>query len=388
MRSRGESRTIICPFDPTYKDRWKEIVREFDGELPYEMTFYQDEWNSVIQTNAITTRDDYLKVSRVGRGTRLDQRARAEIWKVFEAFRENLDEHGLLETDDFFQAASDILELNKNAQLHPYKAVIVDEAQDMGPQTFRLIRQMLPEFDEQPAKNSLYIVGDGHQAIYGKGVILSQCGINIVGRGRKLRVNYRTSEEIRRWVFAILDGIDINDLDEGQDDDRGYRSLFYGPEPEIVNSKNSAGEFKKFLDWIRQFESDDEKEIQLGDICVIGRTRKEVKKIKDFLDENDYKIYELKRRNIDDRRHGGIRVATMHRVKGLEFKAVAIVSLNKDIVPDATSLKSAPDEATKEDILKAERMLLYVASTRAKNQLMISSFGKPSIILTEQISEI
>ena len=388
MRSRGESRTIIYPFDPTYKDCWKEIVREFVGELPYEMTFYQDEWNSVIQTNAITTRDDYLKVSRVGRGTRLDQRARAEIWKVFEAFRENLDEHGLLETDDFFQATSDILELNKNAQLHPYKAVIVDEAQDMGPQTFRLIRQMLPEFDEQPAKNSLYMVGDGHQAIYGKGVILSQCGINIVGRGRKLIVNYRTSEEIRRWAFAILDGIDINDSDEGQDDGRGYRSLFNGPEPEIVNSKNSAGEFKKLLDWIRQFESDDEKEIQLGDICVIGRTRKEVKKIKDFLDENDYKIYELKRRNIDDRRHGGIRVATMHRVKGLEFKAVAIVSLNKDIVPDATSLKSAPDEATKEDILKAERMLLYVASTRAKNQLMISSFGKPSIILTEQISEI
>ena len=292
---------------------------------------------------------------------------------------------GLLEADDFFQAARDILKQNKGAQLHPYKAVIVDEAQDMGPQAFRLIRRMLPEEVEgQPDKNSLFIVGDGHQAIYGKRVILGQCGINIVGRGRKLRVNYRTSEEIRKWAFAILDGIDINDLDEGQDDGRGYRSLFNGPEPEIVNSKNAKGEFKNLLNWIRQFESDSKKEIQLGDICVIGRTRKEVKKIKEFLDENNYKIYELKRRNIDDRRHGGIRVATMHRVKGLEFKAVAIVSLNKDIVPDAISLKSAPDEASKEDILKSERMLLYVASTRAMNQLLISSYGNQSIIFTLQ----
>ena len=384
VRSRGESRTIVFPYDENYKKLWDDVMSEYKSGLPYEKSFYQDEWNSVIQTNAITTREQYLQVSRVGRGTRLDRRARAEIWKIFEAYRENLDEHGLLEADDFFQAASDILKLNKGAKLHPYKAVIVDEAQDIGPQAFRLIRQMLPEEVEgQPDKNSLFIVGDGHQAIYGKRVILGQCGINIVGRGRKLRVNYRTSEEIRRWAFAILDGIDINDLDEGQDDGRGYCSLFNGPEPEIINSKNSEGEFKKLLDWIRQFEVESEKDIQLGDICIIGRTRKEVKKIKEFLDENNYKIYELKRRNIDDRRHSGIRVATMHRVKGLEFKAVAIVSLNKDNVPDATSLKSAPDEATKEDILKSERMLLYVASTRAKNRLLVSSYGTPSSILTQ-----
>ena len=128
------------------------------------------------------------------------------------------------------------------------------------------------------------------------------------------------------------------------------------------------GRLKKFLDWICQFESDDEKEIQLGDICVIGRTKKDVKRIKDFLSESDYNVYELKRRNIDDPpswlEYG---VATMHQVKGLECKAVAIVSLNEDVLPEASSLKSAPDEATKEDILKSERMLLYVASTRAKN---------------------
>ena len=221
-------------------------MSEYKSGLPHEKSFYQDEWNSVIQTNAITTREQYLQVSRVGRGTRLDRRARAEIWKVFEAYRENLDEHGLLEADDFFQAAGDILELYKGAKLRPYKAVIVDETQDMGPQAFRLIRRMLPEEVEgQLDKNSLFMVGDGHQVIYGKRVILSQSGINIIGLGRKLRVNYRTSEEIRRWAFTILDGIDINDLDEGQDNSRGYRSLFNGHESEIINSKNSAGEFKK-----------------------------------------------------------------------------------------------------------------------------------------------
>jgi hypothetical protein len=91
--------------------------------------------------------------------------------------------------------------------------------------------------DNQLDTNSLFIVGDGHQRIYGRRVVLSSCGIDIRGRSRKLRINYQTSDEIRKWALAILEGVEVDDLDDGRDDVKGYRSLFHGPAPAIINTK-------------------------------------------------------------------------------------------------------------------------------------------------------
>ena len=123
---------------------------------------------------------------------------------------------GLKERDDAIRDACFIVTHQKD--IIPYRAIIVDEAQDMGNQAFELIRKMIPK----ELQNDIFIVGDGHQRIYKYNVILSRCGINIRGRSRKLRVNYRTTEETRKWAVKILDRLKVDDLDGGLDHQKGY----------------------------------------------------------------------------------------------------------------------------------------------------------------------
>ena len=376
LKARDESRKIAFPGDEKLEAFWHEAVSNYGQKVGLETKFFQDEWNAVIQANAVSSRDDYLRTSRIGRGTRLDRAKKAEIWKVFEAYRARLDEEGLLEPDDAYRLARETL--SSRPQTLPYKAVVVDEAQDMGPEAFRLLRAIIPVATDQPDTNSLFIVGDGHQRIYGRRVVLGGCGIDIRGRSRKLRINYRTSDEIRTWALAILEGIDVDDLDNGRDDLRGYRSLFHGPAPEITNTKDQAEEIQALTKWVRELEAEsfDDK-----DICVIARDKRTLDTFDHLLRNKGFETVTIKRRQAEDRQLPGIRLATMHRAKGLEFMAVALVALNDGLVPNVLALRSAPDKAGKEEVLNSERMLVYVAATRAKKRLLVSSSGKPSEIL-------
>lgn len=377
LKSHGESRRLVFPGSSDKLDGyWTEAVGNYGAEMGLETKFYQDEWSAVVQANGVSSRDQYLRAPRIGRGTRLDRKKKAGIWKVFEAYRARLDEEGLLEPDDAYRLAREILEAKPSTL--PYKAVVVDEAQDMGPEAFRLIRALVPESNEQPYKNSLFIVGDGHQRIYGRRVVLGRCGINIRGRSRKLRVNYRTSEEIRKWAVSILEGVDVDDLDDGFDDERGYRSLFHGPTPDVANLKSQAKEFDKLRAWIRELESEG---FSLKDMCVIARDKRTLRLFDNYLSEEGLATVEIKRRQAEDRRQQGVRLATMHRAKGLEFMAVALVAMNDGIIPNVLALRAAPDEAGREEVIDAERMLIYVAATRAKKRLLVTSSGKPSELI-------
>ncbi|MEX0328917.1 MAG: UvrD-helicase domain-containing protein [Ruegeria sp.] len=377
LRSHGESRSIVFPGGNEKLDGfWTEAVTNYGSELGLETKFFQDEWSAVVQANGVSNRDQYLRAPRIGRGTRLDRKKKADIWKVFEAYRARLDEEGYLEPDDAYRLAREILESRPSTL--PYKSVVVDEAQDMGPEAFRLIRALIPEAEGHPDTNSMFIVGDGHQRIYGRRVVLGRCGINIRGRSRKLRVNYRTSEEIRKWAVSILAGVPIDDLDDGADDERGYRSLFHGPAPEIANTKNQANEFERLGAWVGELENEG---FSPKDICIIARDKRTLRLFENHLRSEGIATVEIKRRQAEDRRRQGIRLATMHRAKGLEFMAVALVAMNDGVVPNVLAIRAAPDEAGREEVIDAERMLVYVAATRAKKRLLVTSSGKPSEII-------
>ncbi|MEA1967615.1 MAG: UvrD-helicase domain-containing protein, partial [Thermodesulfobacteriota bacterium] len=161
--------------------------------------FYREEWERVIQPQSITSFQEYLKASRVGRGTRLTRKDRKAVWTVFEEYRLLLNENNLCEIEDAMRDACALI--RDKGDVLPYKAVIVDEAQDMSVQAFKLIRQMIPGGDQQ---NDLFIAGDAHQRIYRHKIVLGQCGINILGRGRRLKINYRTTEENRHWAETLL----------------------------------------------------------------------------------------------------------------------------------------------------------------------------------------
>ena len=196
-------------------------------DLISRLELAQEEWQKVIQPQSIETLEQYKRATRIGRGTRLGRADRIKVWPVFEEYRNLLTQNRKKEVDDAYRNVAALLAAGRRTL--PYVAVLVDEAQDMSTQAFNLIRNLVPE-----GKNDLFIVGDGHQRIYGRNkVVLSHCGINIRGRSRKLKINYRTTEEIRKYAVGLLNGCQIDDLDGGIDDNKAFRSLTHGVPPLI-----------------------------------------------------------------------------------------------------------------------------------------------------------
>jgi superfamily I DNA/RNA helicase len=281
---------------------------------------------------------------------------------------------GLAEPDDAYREAIEILAAE--APSLPYAAVIVDEAQDMGEQAFRLIRAIVPEKPSGDS-NSLFIVGDAHQRIYGRRASMASCGINVRGRSRRLRLNYRTTQEIRAWAVSVLEGVSVDDLDEGSDTLRGYVSLLHGVSPNLVRCASEEEELKGVASWVRALPSDD---MHLSDVGVLCARRSDVVRVSEALRAGGIETVTLQA-GADDRSIPGVRVTTMHRAKGLEFFAVAIPFVSDSAFPPPGALKAAVDAADREDIVTQYQSLLHVAATRAKRALRVSWSGTPSSLL-------
>jgi len=346
---------------------WERAVDMAPPEFGFERSFYREEWERVIQPQSITSVEEYMKASRVGRGVRLSRKARKAIWPIFEEYRVSLNEHRLREADDAMRDARMLLETK--GDILPYQAIVVDEAQDMGKQAFELIRQMIPGGDQ---KNDVFVVGDAHQRIYRYKVVLSHCGINIRGRGRKLRINYRTTEETRRWAVSLLKDIAIDDLDGGLDDQKGYKSLLSGVIPDVQQFDS----FREEVDYIKKclgrIESEDG---LLKEVCLVARTNEMLKQYESALGEKGVETYRIRRTEPEDRKVPGLRLATMHRVKGLEFDRVIIAGVNEGIVPYEAAEGESSDPVVQIESEARERALLYVSATRAKKEVIVTCFG-------------
>ena len=354
-------------------EAWQRALDLKPPGLDFPDAFYGDEWEQVVQANGVTTADEYLRVPRTGRGVRLGRAARARVWPVFEEYRAQLAERGLKEVDDAFRDAAALLREDRGAL--DYAAVIVDEAQDMGAQSWRLIRAIVPQ-----GPDDLFITGDGHQRIYGRNrVVLGRCGIDVRGRSRKLRLNYRTTEQTRRWAARLLAGRAIDDLDGGADDGRGIRSLTRGPAPirkHFETREEQARYISGYLEGLRDGGE------PLRGVCIVARTRRERDAVAAGLEEEGLKSVTLEAGAIDDGEAEEVRLATMHRVKGLEFDRVVIASMNDGLAPLPAALEERCDAVERESAETGERALVHVAATRAKREVLVLSFGRPSRFLT------
>lgn len=360
------------------RDRLDEIWKEVfdDHELPDGLSesFVKAEWAQIVQAKGLTDKRSYLKVSRAGRGTPLDRRKRATLWDLFEDYRARMISQGLAEPDDAYREAIEIL--SAEAPNLPYTAVIVDEAQDMGEQAFRLIRAIVPERPTSD-QNSLFIVGDAHQRIYSRRASMSSCGINVRGRSRRLRLNYRTTQEIRAWAVSILEGVSVDDLDEGTDSLRGYVSLLKGASPKLIGCASEDEELNYLTEWVSSLPQD---QIQYSDVGVLCARRQDVKRVDETLRKAGIETVILQAR-ADDRSVPGVRITTMHRAKGLEFFAVAIPFMSETNFPPAGAVKAAVDAADRADIITQCRSLLHVAATRGKKSLLVSWSGTPTDLI-------
>lgn len=324
-------------------DAWNLALAAADTSLGLPPDFYEEEFENVILAQGVTTRDEYRLAKRRGRGTVLTRRKRDAIWPVFEEYRAAITLRKLKEVDDAYRDAATLLKETPS----PYASVIVDETQDFGPQALKLLRAMV-----QPGKNDLFFVGDGHQRIYNQHrASMSVCGIDIRGRGRKLYLNYRTTEEIRRSAVALLEGCDVDDLDEGSDEVKKYKSISRGPEPAVVQVAHLEDAFARAVEIVK---------VALGagrSLCVMVSTKREAQEILKALKEAGIASTLIGPNERDRAESSAARVATMHRAKGLEFDEVVLIAK-----PGFT-----PGSARQFD----KQRLEYVALTRAKRNATV-----------------
>ncbi|MFM7012137.1 MAG: UvrD-helicase domain-containing protein [Betaproteobacteria bacterium] len=356
MRSRKlEHRIVYNRNEDGAQQAWQLALSVKDGSLDLTDKFYEEELEQVVLAQGVRTRDDYRVARRTGRGVVLSRSKRDAIWPVFEEYRAQLAVRKLKEVDDAYADVAElILKEREDASkaMANYSAIVIDETQDLGPQALRLIRAMV-----EPGENDLFFVGDGHQRIYSRNkAAMSKCGIDIRGRSKKLYLNYRTTDEIRRQAVALLEGCEVDDLDDGHDETRRYKSLSHGPVPEVLNFGTMDEVLPVLLDrlksWRAQAIPDDHETA-----CVIASSKKQRDAIGAFLERNG-----LQTQTIDENQNAGVAtdrvfLATMHRAKGLEFDRVAVVA-PKSYLGDLRDTEN-------------HRKLMYVAVSRAKRESAI-----------------
>lgn len=348
-------------------------IQVFDVQTVVEQisTFYEEEWNRIVIAQEALTLEKYVKATRNGRGTRLDRKKRMQVWKVFENYQNLMKENQIRDINTAMYESTKLLQ---SAGRKPrYASIIIDEGQDFSDNAYRLIRALAGE--EHP--NDIFIVGDSHQRIYRNYPTLSKCGINVRGRSSILKINYRTTEEIRKHAFALLNGISFDDLDEDLDLGDKCQSLTHGEKPIVENFENANDEFDFLLREVKKLK---ENGVSLTDICVVARTKKLVDDYIALFTRAGIRSYAIKRNKVDDRSFDGLRVATMHRVKGLEFKYVFIAAVNNRIIPLPFAINKT-DAVSEVESITSEKCLLYVAMTRAQKGVYITSYGRPSEFL-------
>jgi len=324
-------------------DAWQMALAVKDPSLDLPVNFYEAELDQVILAQGVSNRDEYRQARRVGRGVVLTRSKRDAVWPVFEEYRTQLSSRKLKEVDDAYRDAVSLLAQGSSES--QYSAIVVDETQDLGPQAIRLLRAIVA-----PGSNDLFFVGDGHQRIYTRNkAALSRCGVDIRGRSRKLYLNYRTTDQIRKSALAYLEGCEIDDLDDGSDESKRYKSLSRGPTPVVATFGNLEEASVCLRTWVNDLAQGEDLR---WSTCVIASS----KQLRDFALEL-VKQQGLKSEVIEANQScevvpDTIYFSTMHRAKGLEFDQVIVLARQE-------LLKSESDEG---------RKLLYVALTRARRE--------------------
>ena len=334
---------------------WQAAMAVKDTKLVLPDDFYEQELEQVILAQGITTLEEYRIARRIGRSGVLSRSKRDAVWPVFEEYRGQLASRKLKEVDDAYREVASVLHAAQ-AKTGDYSAVVVDETQDLGQQALKLLRALVPA-----APNDLFFVGDGHQRIYSRNrAAMSKCGIEIRGRSRKLYLNYRTTDEIRRQAVALLEGCEVDDLDDGHDETKRYKSLSRGPAPVLVQAEgleSAAAQAIGFIKTLRAEAADG----QAPTICVIASSEKNREAMaKQLLAAGLAGVTITAQSNHGDARDK-VHFATMHRAKGLEFDAVVVVA--------PQSYFGNVEQTVN------QRKLMYVALTRAKRAAMLIRVG-------------
>ena len=334
-----------------------DVAMEHDT-LGYDQSFYKAEREHVVEKNGAWTGTQYVRASRTGRGVRLDRAKKREVWKVLEVFEQTLRARGGGDNAALCREATHLVASGKVDS--PWVAVVCDEIQDVGPSELRMLAALARDDADDGGglrDDALFLCGDGYQRIYKYPVPLSHCGIPIVGRSSILRLNYRTTEGIRRYAVDWMKGVDPDEIDLDDPTELttfdGYRSLRPGPVPQ----HRSFGSRDDELDWIAQ-------EIERADDLTLILCRK-IRHAEALRDDLRGRGHDLRILQSDDRLPQDARavICSLHRSKGLEAPRVIIADAQH--IP----LRWHGNGGVQDERVWArkERCLMYVGITRARD---------------------
>lgn len=367
-------------------EEWRTLLLEL-GEDRFTPEFLAAEWAQVILGYALSSRTEYFRARRSGRGRSLKRDERDHIWKLVEQFTQRLDEQGIwtmrqvaaaaarreLDRAGRVEQAAENGEDSVSTPRYRYQHIIVDEAQDLSAAHWTMLRAMVAKDG-----NDIFLVGDPHQRLYDNYVTLSSLGINIRGRSAKLTLSYRTTRQILRWAMGMLTGETYDDLDGGSDDLTGYRSLLNGRDPVSHVLPTWAEERQWAAQQVKQWQDD-----EASSIAIAVPTRAMVEEMIQELTDAGIDAVEVGSEG--PARADGVHVGTMHRFKGLEYQRMILAGVADGIVPRQAIRRFQDSDPKRYQQERArERSLLFVAATRARDELAVTWHGKPSEFLMEE----
>lgn len=351
-----------------------EVTAASDGALltRFNLNFVLGEWTDVVDAWQLQSWDDYRDVKRLGRKTRLNEAQRQALWHVFTGIQSRLAAAGVLTHAAMFTQLAHQLAALKHP---PFDYVVVDEAQDVSISQLRMLAAMAgvaPDGSGCVRRNSLFFAGDLGQRIFQQPFSWKSLGVDVRGRSRTLHINYRTSHQIRQQADRLL-GPEVSDSDGNTESRKGTVSVFNGPAPLICSYKDQAAEIAAVAGWLKGLTAAGYAPHEVG---VFVRSEAQLDRAIAALQSANMPM-----RVLDEHvetSNGQASVCTMHLAKGLEFRAVVVMACDDEVIPLQSRIESVMDESDLLDVYETERHLLYVACTRARDRLLVSSVSPAS----------
>ena len=355
------------------KKAWKEACEAIDY-YDFDFDFYVSEWRDVFQGQKIQTLEEYLTTPRKGKGNkRLNRNAREKVFSVVAEYQKRMRKNKWIDIDWAQNYCAEAIPQNPAVPL--YKHILVDECQDFTSAAFRLLRVLAgPEHSDD-----LFLAGDSRQRIYNGHSSLSSCGIVVNNRSFQIKINYRTTREIYDLSLKIQHGFNYDNLDNNPIDKDESVPTKHGECP-IIKGFPSAVEERNAV--VANVLKRIKEGYRASDICIVAKRRDLAKSFADALSRQGVDSLYLANNQSDDKDIIGVRTATMHRVKGMEFDCMYIVSANSDLLPNKKEYENPDNDETELlNIRKKEANLLSVAVTRARRAVWLSYYGTPTVLI-------
>lgn len=332
-------------------------------ETKYSLQFLMAEWEHIVDAWQLRSWESYRDVNRLGRRTRLPEAARRRVWEVFSAVWAQLDARGLMTQNGIYARLA--------GRVLPYDFAVVDEAQDISVAQLKFLAGLA---GERP--NGLFFAGDLGQRIFRQPFSWKSLGVDIRGRSSTLRINYRTSRQIRQHADRLL-GPEVSDVD-GVTEARQTISLFEGAAPEIVVCGSESEECERVAEWLKARVADG---VEPGEIAVFVRSEGQMGRTEAAVKAAGLEYAVLGEGEAPQA--GRVVLATMHLAKGMEFRAVAVMACDDEVIPLQERIEEVSDPSDLDEVYDTERQLLYVACTRARDWLLVTGVEPASEFLDD-----